>query len=56
MNKQKKFRIVADMDSLFSVEEMLSGIWCKRFIAGKGKAGLELAEEWLSNQKMSNHD
>ena len=51
MIKQKKYRIVADMDSLFSVEEMLSGIWCKRFIAGKGKAGLELAEEWLSNRK-----
>ena len=51
MSKQQKFRIVADMDSLFSVEELQSCCWIKRFIAGKGKDGLEMAEEWLANRK-----
>ena len=51
MTKQQKYRIVADLDCIFSVEEKLSGTWCKRFIAGKGKEGLELAEEWIANRK-----
>lgn len=48
---QQKFRIVADLSGMFTVEELQSCCWIKRFIAGKGKAGLELAEEWLANLK-----
>lgn len=56
MTKQQKFRIVADLKGFFCVEELSNGIWCKRFIAGKGQTGLELAEEWIANKKMNKND
>ena len=56
VNKQQKYRIVADMAGFFCVEESMNGIWYKRFIAGKGQTGLELAEEWLANKKMNKND
>lgn len=51
MKKQQKFRIVSDLSGMFTVEELQSCCWIKRFIAGKGKDGLERAEEWLANRK-----
>ena len=51
MTKQQKYRIVADLKGFFCVEELSNGIWYKRFIAGKGQTGLELAEEWLAHRK-----
>lgn len=51
MANQKKYRIVTDLSGVFTVEEQQSCCWVKRFIAGKGKDGLERAEEWLANRK-----
>lgn len=51
MSKQQKFRIVVDFRGFYCVMEVISGIYFKRFIAGPGNTGLELAEEWIEYRR-----
>ena len=51
MANKKKYRIVTDHDNIFCVEELKQQTWCLVFRALHGKAGLELAEEWIENRK-----
>ena len=50
MNKQKRFRIVAELDGIYRVEELKQQTWCIVFSAGHGNEGLELAETWLADR------